>query len=207
MAALAPMLRALGVVAAATVLWIGTAQAQERPRDALFTALRQGGYLLVMRHASSPRDLPDERSANPDNLKRERQLDEAGRAGATAFGSALRALRIPVGEVLSSPTYRTLETVRLAALPPPRSHDELGEGGGDMQGVTESQAVWLRERAARFPTGTNTVIVTHSPNLARAFPAWGVVAEGEVVVIGPAGGAAQPVGRIKIDEWARLARQ
>jgi hypothetical protein len=45
-----------------------------------------GGYVIVMRHASSPRDVPDKRHANADNVNLERQLDEAGRASATAMG-------------------------------------------------------------------------------------------------------------------------
>jgi phosphohistidine phosphatase SixA len=158
-----------------------------------------------MRHASSPREAPDKQAANPDNLKMERQLDEAGRAGSTAMGKALRDLKIPVGEVLSSPTYRALETARLAQLVNVRSHVELGDRGRSMQGVTEADGAWLRERAMRLPKGTNTIIVTHMPNIMRAFPDWGAVADGEVVVVGAGEkGGAQAVGRIKIEEWSRL---
>src|SRR5690348_10760998 len=70
--------------------------------DALVKALRQGGYVIVMRHASSPREVPDKKTANPDNTKPERQLDEEGRTTAARFGTAVRDLKIPVGEVLSS---------------------------------------------------------------------------------------------------------
>jgi phosphohistidine phosphatase SixA len=55
-----------------------------------------------MRHASSPREVPTTQTANADNVKLERQLDEAGRAGAVAIGRALCDLKIPVGEVLTS---------------------------------------------------------------------------------------------------------
>src|SRR6186713_409470 len=97
---------------------------QSLPAQALLTRLQKGGYVIVMRHASSPRQVPDKQAANPDNVKLERQLDEAGRAGARAMGAALRSLRIPVGEVLSSPTYRAMETARLAQLPNVRTNDE-----------------------------------------------------------------------------------
>ena len=162
---------------------------------------------MVMRHASSPREVPDKQTANADNVKLERQLDEAGRRGSTAMGKALRDLRIPVGEVLSSPTYRALETVRLAQLPNPQSHAELGDGGQSMQSVTDAQGAWLRARATRLPKGTNAIIVTHMPNISRAFPDWGTVADGEVVVVAPDGnGGAKPVGRIKIEDWPGLQR-
>src|SRR5687767_12920091 len=74
--------------------------------EGLVTALRQGGYVIVMRQASSPREVPTKQTADAGNVKLERQLDEAGRAGSIAMGRALRDLRIPVGEVLTSPTYR-----------------------------------------------------------------------------------------------------
>jgi hypothetical protein len=32
--------------------------------------LEKGGYVLVMRHASSPREMPDKQAANPDHSNR-----------------------------------------------------------------------------------------------------------------------------------------
>jgi phosphohistidine phosphatase SixA len=177
------------------------ASAQSLAGDALVKALRHGGYVIVMRHASSPREVPNNHTANPDNVKLERQLDEAGRAGSVTMGRALRDLQIPVGEVLTSPTYRALETVRLAQLADPRTQTELGDGGQSMQGVTDGQAAWLRDRVTHLPSGTNTIIVTHMPNISRAFPAWGAVEDGEAVIVGAGD---RVVGRIKIDEWPRL---
>ena len=178
--------------------------AQEKTAD-LLAALRHGGNVIVMRHASSPREVPDEKAANPDNVKRERQLDEAGRTTSVAMGKAIRDLKISIGEVLTSPTYRAMETVRLAQLPNAKAVDELGDGGQSMQAVADAQAAWLRERVTHLPTGTNTIIVTHMPNIARAFPDWGMVADGEGVILGvDAKGGTRPVGRIKIEEWPRL---
>ena len=194
-----------GWVVAVTALSAAAPHGQSSSGDALVGLLKQGGYVLVMRHASSPREVPDARTANADNVKLERQLDAAGRADSAAMGKALRDLKIPAGDVLSSPTYRALETARLAQLSNPQVHAELGDGGQSMQGVAEAQGAWLRERAARLPKGTNTIIVTHMPNIARAFPDWGAVADGEVVVVGPDGkGGTRPVGRITIKEWPRL---
>jgi hypothetical protein len=73
--------------AMAILLLTGTLSlAQEIPRAVLADALRDGGYVIVMRHASSPRELPDETAANPENVNRERQLDATGRAEAAAKG-------------------------------------------------------------------------------------------------------------------------
>jgi phosphohistidine phosphatase SixA len=184
----------------------GVGHAQPLSGEALVKALRQGGYVIVMRHASSPREAPDRQTANADNVNRERQLDATGRAGATVMGKAIRELRIPIGEVLTSPTYRALETVRLAQFRNPRTVVELGDGGQSMQEVSEAQAEWLRKKVAEAPTGTNTLLVTHFPNISRAFPQWSSgLADGEALAIASDGNAGTKlVARIKIEEWPRL---
>lgn len=185
---------------AGMILLAGTAPAQT------LIALQQGGYVIVMRHASSPREAPDRQKANPDNVNRERQLDAEGRASATAMGQALRDLKIPFGEVLASPTYRALETVKYAQLGAAKPFAELGDNGQSMQGGTPAQAAWLRKRVTQFPAGTNTIIVTHFPNLTAAFPQQAAgVADGESLVFGPDGkGGATLIARVKIDEWRHL---
>jgi phosphohistidine phosphatase SixA len=176
-------------------------------KDLLF-ALRQGGYVFVMRHASSPRTPPDPREANSDNVTHERQLDDAGRASARAMGEALRQLRIPVGQVLSSPTYRARETIKLAQLGEPKTFPQLGDSGQSMQAdPSGARAAWLRAKAAAVPVrGMNTVIVTHLPNVMEAFANSAVaLADGEALVFHPDGhGGTQIVARVKIDAWPRL---
>jgi len=183
----------------------GVAAAQDLSGPALVEALRGGGYVIVMRHASSPREAPGKATANRDNTKLERQLDQSGRSSAMAMGKAIRDLKIPIGEVFTSPTYRAIETVRLAQLPEPHAQAELGDGGQSMQAANDAQAKWLQDRVARARAGTNILVVTHMPNLARAFPEWGTVADGEAIVVEPDGkGGATVVGRIKIEDWPRL---
>jgi phosphohistidine phosphatase SixA len=176
----------------------------------LVTALRQGGYILVMRHASSPEAKPDKAVADPENTNLERQLDQTGRDTARAMGEAFKKLEIPVGTVLSSPTYRALETVRLASFGRPQTFPEIGDGGQSMQRIKEAPAEWLRNRAGELPrAGTDTVIVTHMPNIAAAFgAATNGAGDGETFVFRPDGkGSAELVARVKVDEWPALARQ
>jgi phosphohistidine phosphatase SixA len=189
-----------------TLMVVALAIAGQATQDELIGRLRSGGYVLVMRHASSPREAPSKAVANADNTKLERQLDEAGRRGAATMGEAIRALRIPIGTVLTSPTYRAMETVRLARFDSPTAVSELGDGGQSMRGITEAQAAWLRARVTETPRSGNTIVVTHQPNLSRAFPDWGSsVADGETVILRPDGkGGHALVGRIRIEEWSRL---
>ena len=179
------------------------AQAQASSGSALVKALQAGGHVIVMRHGSSPSQIPDK--PNPDNVPPERQLDERGRATTTAMGEALRRLKIPIGEVATSPTYRARETARLIGLPNPRAVAELGEGTGTMQAVSPAQTGWLQKKAAELPRGTNTVLVTHVPNVTAAFPDQPAVDQGEAIVLAPDGkGGARVVGRIKIEDWPKL---
>jgi phosphohistidine phosphatase SixA len=188
------------------LLSAGQGAAQNAPDVNVGAALKAGGAVIVMRHASSPRTLPTTATANPDNPGLERQLDAAGREGARAMGDALRLLGIPVNQVLTSPAYRARETVRTAGLQPVDVLDVLGDGGQSMQGVTEAQGAWLRSRVTQAPPSGSVLVVTHQPNLARAFPEWGgALAEGESVVFKPDGrGGAVMVVRIPIEEWPRL---
>ncbi len=191
-----------GIVAVGMLL-TAAAHAQVLSGEALTKTLRQGGYVIVMRHASSPREVPDKQTANSDNTTPERQLDTTGRTTATAMGKALRELKIPIGDVFTSPTYRALETVRLAQFPAPKPTQELGDNGQSMAGGTEAQAAWLQKIVTQFPSGTNTLVVTHFPNMTRAFPQQANgVEDGEALIFGPDGkGGAKVVARVKIEDW------
>lgn len=201
-----PTYRGMSVVATSVLLLTGAVDAQTLSGEALVKTLRQGGYVIVMRHASSPREVPDKQTANPDNIKPERQLDETGRTTATAMGKVLRELKIPIGEIFTSPTYRALETVRLARWSNPKPTPELGDNGQSMAGGTEAQAAWLQKIVTQFPSGTNTLVVTHFPNLTRAFPQQATgVDDGEALIFGPDGkGGAKVVARVKIEDWPKM---
>ena len=174
---------------------------------ALVERLQRGGCVLVMRHASSPSAPPDKKSADPGNTKLERQLDGDGRAAAAAMGRALRTLKIPVGPVLSSPTYRAMETARLMQLPRPHATDELGDGGQSMGGVSPGQRTWLEDRVRQAPPGaSNMVLITHMPNIRAAFPQWSSgLGDGETLVLAPDGrGGVTLLARVKMTEWSSL---
>lgn len=197
-----PALVAAGLALAATT------HAASPGDSALVESLRAGGYVIVMRHASSPPTTPDKSQADPGNTLLERQLDEAGSNTARAMGEAFRALHIPFGAILSSPAYRARETLRLAGVEGVETFPQLNESEAGMQaGVGVARSAWLREKAAGTPrAGTNTIIVTHMPNLVGAFgdSAKGMAA-GEALVFLP-NGTSTPnvVARVRIEEWPRL---
>jgi phosphohistidine phosphatase SixA len=188
---------------------LATAHGQPLSGKDVAAMLHGGGYVILMRHASSPRTPPNPAQANADNVQHERQLDDQGRSSARAMGEAVRQLHIPIGLVLSSPTYRALETLRLAQLGPPKTDSHLGDSGQSMQVDSGgTRAAWLRAKVAERPSsGTNTIIITHFPNINEAFAndAAGL-GDGEALIFRPDGrGAAAFVGRVKIEDWPRWA--
>ena len=183
--------------------------AQPLEGAALVAALRAGGYVIVMRHASSPRERPAKADAAPGNVELERQLDDEGLASAAAMGRALKRLGIPAGEVLASPTFRARQTAQQLDLGEAMPVDELGDGGENMRADTEGRrSAWLRAKAAEPPpAGTNRLIITHFPNLVGAFPdAAAGAGDGESLIVKPADGGAVVEARVKIADWPNLAR-
>jgi phosphohistidine phosphatase SixA len=184
-----------------------TAYSQSLSGKDLVAALRTGGYVILMRHASSPRDAPDAAHADGENVAHERQLDEGGRTSARAMGEALRRLHIPIDDVLSSPTYRALQTIKLAQLRSPTTATELGDSGQSM-GADKSgtRAAWLKAKSAVVPAPhENTLIVTHFPNIIEAYPEAQGLGDGEALILHPNGqGGAAIVARVKMNDWISL---
>jgi phosphohistidine phosphatase SixA len=193
----------------AFVILIGvTSAAAQSPSNGSVAALRSGGHVLVMRHAHSPREAPDAASAHRDNANLERQLDADGQAAAVAMGAAVRNLGIPIGQILTSPTFRALQTVRALGLGDARSLEALGDGGNNMQPDAEGKrSAWLRAKATEPPAqSTNTLMITHLPNLRGAFgDAAADLADGETLILRPNEGSVAVVGRVRIDEWSSLS--
>src|SRR5690606_33548767 len=122
---------------------------------------------------------------------------------ARAMGEALRRLDIPVAEVLSSPTYRAIETARLMGFEEVETPEELSNEG--MRDSSEAYAAWLREQTGTATGEGNRLLITHAPNMRAAFgeDADGM-GEGDALVFKPNGEQGVLAGRIAIAEWAGL---
>jgi hypothetical protein len=179
------------------VSFVGLAAAQ--PDAALLQKLRQGGYVLYVRHASTDFSQNDSRMTSFEDCSTQRNLTDKGRAEARALGSHVRRLKIPVGAVYASPFCRTMETARLA-FGEPRSTNEAR--GGPSRSDDAARYEPLKKLLATAPsTGRNNVISSHgNPFFAIFGPPY--LAEGEIAVVEPA--TQQIVGRIRLDEWQAL---
>lgn len=100
-------------------------------REAMIEDLRGGGFILFCRHGHTDRSRGD---TGPDR-DQQRLLSRRGETESRRMGEAFRRLEIPVGEVFSSPMFRTLDTAELAfgdvivepALRSRRERDRLDE--------------------------------------------------------------------------------
>ena len=190
------------------LLWSASALAQA---DAsLIAALRAGGNVIVLRHGATNPDQADTNPLDPKDRTHQRQLNDNGRAAAKAMGEALRALKVPVGQVVTSVFYRAVETGTLLGLGEVTSTPDISEGGLVVSpNENNRRAAALKKLAATAPAaGSNVILVTHKPNIMDAFGKdWFDVREGEASVFRPDGkGGFTLVGRVLAADWPRLAK-
>jgi hypothetical protein len=175
----------------------------------LLNSLRQGGYILYVRHGEAAVG-EDQPIFQLNDCSSQRNLTEEGRRQAVNFGESLRDLRIPVETpVEASPLCRTRESAELA----------FGEGnvqtnpfwiriyslGGDLSPAGQQAAlVALSSVLERIPSvGTNKVIIAHS------FPpgvGLGVMPNLGTIVVKPRGqgNGYEIVSKITLEEWTNL---
>lgn len=173
------------------------------------TAVRGGGYVIIMRHGATHQDQADTDPLNLANVAQQRQLNDAGRAKAKEIGAAMKKLGIPVGQVVSSQYFRAIETARLLGFGEPQPTPDVSEGGQVVTPIENNRrTAALRKLAATAVPGTNVIVVSHKPNILDAFGKdWFDIREGEISIFKPDGaGGYRLVARVQADEWAKLAQ-
>lgn len=168
-------------------------QSAADPQAALLSGLRQGGYLLYLRHAdtavapeSAVRDLAD--------CGWQRNLSERGRQQAAALGAMLRQQGIAVSVVESSGFCRTRQTAELVFGRAPTASADLFYHVSQTPAEIAAETAALKARLGRRPAAGNIALVGHAPTFRDAT---GIeLAEGHGAIIKPAGdGTFSIVGR------------
>lgn len=184
----------------AVVAWPCWAAADE----AVWSLLKGGGHVVLIRHAQTDPGTGDPPGMRLQDCATQRNLSDQGRQDAVALGNEFRKRVVPVGELLSSPWCRCLETARLAFRREPRVDKALGNlyGGAERAPSQVAQLKSLIARRMRNGNGGDTVqgnlvMFTHGSTihaLTGVSPA-----SGEMVVLSTQpGGAFQVVGRIDL---------
>jgi broad specificity phosphatase PhoE len=190
---------------------VGSAWGQPSPSvGEVLEKLSAGGYVIVFRHGATHSDQADTDPLNLDNVAKQRQLNDKGRADAKEVGDAFKTARVPIGKSLSSRFYRAVETARLIGGKEPHATLDVTEGGQVVSPNENNRRTQALRTIVGTPpdAGTNTLIVTHKPNILDAFGKdWFEIKEGEASIFKPEGnGRYTLVARVQISQWA-TARQ
>ena len=175
----------------------------------LARALHAGGHVILIRHGATFNDQADTDPLHLDNVAAQRQLNDKGKALAKAFGEALREAGVPVGKVYSSKFHRAYETAALAGFTDIETTVDLTLGQLVISPDEEGRrAEALRAMLAVPPKpGTNTLLITHKPNILEALGKdWWDVKEGEASIFRPENGKYVLVARVPMADWPRIAK-
>ena len=175
----------------AIALWSWPSHSQTgSPQAEWINAMRQGGYVIVLRHGATPTDQADTDPLHLENVAQQRQLNDQGREQARTMGAAIHKLNIPVGQVHTSAFNRAVETGQLLGFGEVKPSLDFAEGGLVVTPVENNRrAQALRKIAATMPpAGSNVIVVTHRPNILDAFGKdWFHVRQGESSIFSPDG--------------------
>jgi phosphohistidine phosphatase SixA len=183
--------------------------------NGLVSALKGGGYVLVLRHGATDDSQKDVYPFKFDDMTAQRQLSEKGRGMARELGGALKKLGVPIGEVYTSQLHRAIETGKLIGGKDVSPVDELTDssagsasGMANPDGKNAKAGRAVRDLVNAPPkAGLNNLAVTHKTNVADAFgKEFADIREGEALVYRTStSGEAVLVMRVQAGEWIALA--
>ncbi|MGE0358079.1 MAG: histidine phosphatase family protein [Burkholderiales bacterium] len=165
---------------------------------AAWAALRAGGHVALIRHASTEPGLGDPKGYRLDNCASQRNLSEKGREESRRIGERFRAEGIRIERVYTSPWCRCRDTAT-EAFGKAMDWSALGSFFDEPHrepGMTERVKQKIGRYSTLRPAGT-VVMVTHNVNIAALTKL--SVGTGEIVVVRPDGCCGlKVVGRIRI---------
>ena len=163
-----------------------------RADDVVWSALRAGGLVVLMRHARTTPGVGDPPGFRADNCATQRNLTDEGRAQASRVGAAFRSRGITVEQVGSSPWCRCVDTARLAF-----GRAEVADEFGNLFTHPERRGAQLprmRARVGGWRGGGNLALVSHGTTIQALT---GVYLDmGELLVVRPRAPA----------EWTEIGR-
>jgi phosphohistidine phosphatase SixA len=199
-----------GVMAPASAETAQTSQPTSTIGDTkeLALALRAGGHVILVRHGATVSNRADTDPFNLSDIAKQRNLNDKGKELAKAFGEAIRAAGVPVGEVYTSQFNRAYETAVLAGFKDIETTADLSEGGLVVTPDENNRRTKaLRDMLAKAPDkGKNDILITHKPNIIDALGKdWFDVKDGEASIFKPEGGKYRLLARVQMEDWPKIA--
>lgn len=181
----------------AAVIAVVLALAAAAEASELWSALKGGGQVVLIRHTVTTAGVGDPSGMRLEDCSTQRNLTDEGRRHARQIGEAFRARGIPVERVLSSPWCRCLETARLAF-----GTADVWAPLGNLYGRPQLRDHQVREMQALVGQprrGGNLVLVSHGSTISALT---GVSpGTGEMVIVTPQeAGRFAVAGRLAVPE-------
>ena len=153
--------------------------------EALWKRLREGGLVLMIRHASTTPGVGDPDAFKLEDCRTQRNLSGEGRAEAKRLGEVLRSRKVSIGSVVASPWCRCIDTAELAFGRVDERWGALGNLFGRAE-LAQAQVREMRGRISDYRGKQNLALVSHGSTvlaLTGVSPA-----QAEIVVLAPLGG-------------------
>lgn len=168
--------------------------------------LREGGFVLFIRHAKTDLTHPDQLPRiDLNDCSTQRQLTDAGRREAAKIGRKIRQARIPVGEIYSSPICRAKDTA-LAAFGKNIIVDKRLMFTSSLTDAEKTPIIEYTRQLISTPVEgrTNRVVVAHAENLMEIMN-YLPKPEGVVVILQPQGDKHfKYIASVAPDQWKYL---
>lgn len=166
------------------------------PQAALLAGLRQGGYLLYLRHAETA-VTPEPAVRDLEDCGWQRNLSQQGRAQAAALGAMLRQQGVAFAAVESSGFCRTRQTAELVFGRAPTVSADLLYHVSQTPAEIAAATARLKALLGRRPAAGNVALVGHAPTFRDVT---GIeLAEAQGAIVKPAGdGMFIIVGRVDV---------
>jgi broad specificity phosphatase PhoE len=189
-----------GVTLLAVAAFTLPALAGEVTDEALWSLLRKGGQLVLVRHALTTPGVGDPSGMKLDECATQRNLNDEGRREAVQLGETLRRQGVSPQRLLSSPWCRCIETARLVFGQAPQIQAELGNlFDRPEQEAAQTQALRRLLADAAQPQSEvrgNVFMFTHGSTVSALL---GVTpAMTEMVILTPQPGGFRLAGRLRV---------
>ncbi len=168
----------------------------------LIKLLKQGGYIIYMRHGPTDHGSKDTDRSNLKDCSRQRNLSPAGKQSMAKIGQFIKQLKIPIGKVSSSPYCRARDTAQLVFGKYQIDPNLQFSISKDKQESQKLGDYLKNAMLSSQPGNKNRVFVGHTSNLKDGTGIW-PKPEGVIVVFKQNQNGLSYKGMIKPDDWIR----
>ncbi|NQZ89641.1 MAG: histidine phosphatase family protein [Colwellia sp.] len=169
------------------------------PTSELINVLKSGGYILYMRHGMTNHEQKDNTQDFTDCTK-QRNLSRSGREQLKKIAQTIQTLKIPIGEVLSSPYCRAKETANIVFgkfTIEPKLQFSISKNRQESQSLGEQLKQMMHQASTEK---YNAVFVGHTSNLRDGLGVW-PKPEGVIAVFQKQQDKLYLRGLIKPNDW------